>query len=1557
MRDIDTNVEKIRPGWLPGCQLRARYGLLTRLIGVAFVALFLCLLPLGTSQSSNSVRTDGSFEAKVGRYFSVPEFRPAAPLILLAEEREKKKKPRSSNKPSAKKQVPTSRKKTVPAAKNKPKPAPKKKIRKAPRKKAKPAPKKRKTVPVIRKKKAPVPKKKTVPAPKKKPNPAPRKTEPAKKQPPAETTDPVRTAPSKTVPVPKVPGTTDQQQDENERFCAKNPNDPSCSKEKQPPPATEKICSANPKYPGCDAFGTGPDLNRPADDVKVPSFCEQNPQLPQCQQERPDDAAAEPEQSDQDDQADLPDIPSNPPISPGPPTPPPAETESEDAVPAGPQVQTVIVCPDGQYELDGACVEQCPVDNRFVLNGQCFPVCPEGSYSDGVTTQCMNSCPADSVVVDGSNYDECLAQCPDGLELFAGVCRLSGQCPEGQVSIEGQCAVSCPGNSVERLGVCIGQSFCTGQGGTVYNNEQCVEQCPAGASTYNDRCFDQCPEGTGDLGDGTCGVCPSGQDDLNGACIAACPIGSIREGEQCVPVQCPDGEEVVANTCAEICPAGTVRLELQCVTDYSCPEGQYQVDGTCSPITDISYEDYVEECAGRIESGDPFSTTIPDGVSPQQACEADVAQQCQDIGGSASVTSGYRICTERPCGEGLENAGGQCLSPCGEGQERGSDGLCHCPGGQVRLENGTCSASCSEGTYLNQDGQCYAECPGWSNVLNGQCLPGLCPTGYENQDGICIAECSPGEVRGADGTCGNPCPEGQSHLSVWNSCENQCPEGQLQSVSGGCSAQCNPEQNAVESNGYCVGRGDAPYEAILEDCLSGGGLANGEAGLDAATCNERIVEQCESSRDLTIGNMRDMPRWCGDIANPSTGTYDPPPVEVADTEETAPGSEETAPAEQTEQPAPEETEPAPAEGELEPEGQSVEDWIAECMAGTNAAGNNPSSGECLENLGDECSAANQQSPPRHCVEIIEEQGTPAPAEENEPSPDEQTEQPAPDDAKPEPTEGEQPTEDTEPVPVDDPQQPAPDDTEQPPAEDTEPAPTDDQQQTPPGDEEPVPEDEPQPPAPDDAEQPPADEEPVPADDPQPPEPDDTEQPPTEDPEPVPEGEQDQTVPDEAEPAPADDAEPPAPTDDETRQPPQDDVTPPAKKPVPDGASKPKAPAPAEISKPVTESAPAIEPDESQTPLAIVISNARYRVKGVPDKPQAAAGADIFTVMLERDFGLPRSKIIGLADPRQRDLEAVFGMPGAPASHLQTALSFAPSSEVILYYSGHALPVDGGVDAVLLPADGDPADAALTGYRLSLLYRNAQALGIARLRIYLDTAFNSDLAASPSANAPSPRSVVTYPPASLGGAPVPAGWVVVSAASGDQPVFTAPDQPVGTFTAALVSGLRGEADSSGPGNSDGAVTAGELAAYLQDKVSAAVRAATGGAQMPAAYYGRGDEVLVIHDGIDVPVPTENPRRTDLPDEPAVKKSEKPVAPSFDCAKARSRVEKTICASPEIARLDNEMAGLYLKRRRASKGSNRNALTQQQRQWQRTRNSCGSSTSCLIKTYGQRIEQLR
>jgi len=389
---------------------------------------------------------------------------------------------------------------------------------------------------------------------------------------------------------------------------------------------------------------------------------------------------------------------------------------------------------------------------------------------------------------------------------------------------------------------------------------------------------------------------------------------------------------------------------------------------------------------------------------------------------------------------------------------------------------------------------------------------------------------------------------------------------------------------------------------------------------------------------------------------------------------------------------------------------------------------------------------------------------------------------------------------------------------------------------------------------------------------------------------------------------------------------------------------------------------------AQRPLAIVIANAGYRLKGVPNAPHAAGGEAAFMTYLQQDMKLARSRIVRLRDPRLRDLEALFGSSGKPVGQLQALLANAKPSEVIIYFAGHALPVDGGKDAVLLPADGDPVTPAETGYRLSMLYRIAHGLGVSRLRVYLDAAFNTKPGARPVPNAPPPTPVVNYPVIGPLGLLTPRHWVTVTAGTGDQPVYAAPKQPLSAFAAALLAGLRGQADLAGPGNRDSAVTARELVAYMRGQVAAVVARATGGTQTPAL-AGRNNEILAVYDATPVavpaPAPTQKPAApapapAPAPPAPAPEKKAapaKPVKPSFDCATARVPAEKAICANPELARLDIEMVDLYIARKRAFRGGRRATLRRQQLQWLGQRNACRSDVACLTNVYQKRIQQLQ
>lgn len=83
----------------------------------------------------------------------------------------------------------------------------------------------------------------------------------------------------------------------------------------------------------------------------------------------------------------------------------------------------------------------------------------------------------------------------------------------------------------------------------------------------------------------------------------------------------------------------------------------------------------------------------------------------------------------------------------------------------------------------------------------------------------------------------------------------------------------------------------------------------------------------------------------------------------------------------------------------------------------------------------------------------------------------------------------------------------------------------------------------------------------------------------------------------------------------------------------------------------------------------------------------------------------------------------------------------------------------------------------------------------------------------------------------------------------------------------------------------------------------------------------------------------------------------VAASFDCAKASSKMEKAICASPSISTLDGDLGKLYQDAVSRSPESMRQDLREEQRRWLReVRNACVDD-ACLQKAYTDRVSVLQ
>ncbi|MBI1175144.1 MAG: hypothetical protein GC139_07755 [Sideroxydans sp.] len=78
-----------------------------------------------------------------------------------------------------------------------------------------------------------------------------------------------------------------------------------------------------------------------------------------------------------------------------------------------------------------------------------------------------------------------------------------------------------------------------------------------------------------------------------------------------------------------------------------------------------------------------------------------------------------------------------------------------------------------------------------------------------------------------------------------------------------------------------------------------------------------------------------------------------------------------------------------------------------------------------------------------------------------------------------------------------------------------------------------------------------------------------------------------------------------------------------------------------------------------------------------------------------------------------------------------------------------------------------------------------------------------------------------------------------------------------------------------------------------------------------------------------------------------------AASFDCAKARTKVEYMICDNPELSRLDDELAASY--KMVLQDKSKAEEIKQEQKRWLKERNNC-LDAGCVKNTYELRMGQL-
>lgn len=82
-----------------------------------------------------------------------------------------------------------------------------------------------------------------------------------------------------------------------------------------------------------------------------------------------------------------------------------------------------------------------------------------------------------------------------------------------------------------------------------------------------------------------------------------------------------------------------------------------------------------------------------------------------------------------------------------------------------------------------------------------------------------------------------------------------------------------------------------------------------------------------------------------------------------------------------------------------------------------------------------------------------------------------------------------------------------------------------------------------------------------------------------------------------------------------------------------------------------------------------------------------------------------------------------------------------------------------------------------------------------------------------------------------------------------------------------------------------------------------------------------------------------------------------ATSFDCKKASTFVEKAICASPLLGKLDDALTNNYRQMMASDLGDgpDNKSLKKEQRAWIARRNKC-TTEQCLIDLYRKRVDDV-
>ena len=212
-------------------------------------------------------------------------------------------------------------------------------------------------------------------------------------------------------------------------------------------------------------------------------------------------------------------------------------------------------------------------------------------------------------------------------------------------------------------------------------------------------------------------------------------------------------------------------------------------------------------------------------------------------------------------------------------------------------------------------------------------------------------------------------------------------------------------------------------------------------------------------------------------------------------------------------------------------------------------------------------------------------------------------------------------------------------------------------------------------------------------------------------------------------------------------------------------------------------------------IAVVLGIEKY--KNVGNVSFASRDASIVKEYFNKALGIPLENIYFKlnGDVTRGEMEKIFG------GWLQNRVD--ENTSVYIYYAGHGAP-SGDQNAYLIPNDGDPNYAEVTGYSLNKMYDQLGKLPTDNITVFLDACFSGQ---------DREQKLLIKDARGLGiktkKSTIPDKLNVFSASSNDQVSSGWPDKKHGLFTYFMLKGIQGNADN----NNDKQISYEELSNYI------------------------------------------------------------------------------------------------------------------------------------------------